>query len=146
VWPECKTKWLMLVVCIVSGKYTERVISGQTFLGTVRHFCWHTDSLVAVDTHECTGFWCRPASILRLEQDRQCMYDVTFDARWQNQCWRGKARSITYFNVCVRAHMGVVARACACALVALLIQNAKRMRHIVICGVSGSTTFFDGIS
>jgi hypothetical protein len=39
---------------------------------------------------------------------------------------------ITYF--CVRARVDV------------LIQHAKRMRHLVIRGLSGSTTFFDIIS
>jgi len=33
-----------------------------------------------------------------------------------------------------------------CVSVALVIQHAKRMRNIVNCGLSGSTTFFHGIS
>ena len=41
--------------------------------------------------------------------------------------------------------VGVRARYCACARVALLIQRATR-RHIVICGLSGSITLFDSIS
>jgi hypothetical protein len=41
--------------------------------------------------------------------------------------------------------VGARARVCACASVALLIQHATRMRHI-ICGLSGSTTFIDIIS
>ena len=44
-----------------------------------------------------------------------------------NQCCRGKAKNITYLCVCVRA--------CVCpgawVHVALFIQNATRMRHIV---------------
>jgi hypothetical protein len=38
------------------------------------------------------------------------------------------------------------ARECAFARVALLIQHATRMRHIVIGGLSGSTILFDIIS
>jgi hypothetical protein len=33
-----------------------------------------------------------------------------------------------------------------CVFVALVIQHAMRMRHTVICGSSGSTTFFNIIS
>jgi hypothetical protein len=39
-------------------------------------------------------------------------------------------------------HVGARALACVCRRVALLIQHATR-RHIAICGLSGSTTFFD---
>ena len=35
------------------------------------------------------------------------------------------------------------AEACACALVALLIQHATRTRQTIICGLSGSTKFLD---
>ena len=51
--------------------------------------------------------------------------------------------------VCVRVCvcMDARARACACARVAVLIQHATRMRHIVFSFVaSGSTIFFDVIS
>jgi hypothetical protein len=48
-----------------------------------------------------------------------------------NHCRRGKAISITYSE---------------CVFVALSIQHAKRMRHIVICGLSGSTKFIHIIS
>ena len=46
-------------------------------------------------------------------------------------CCSGKAISITYYE---------------CVLVALDIQNAMRMRHIVICDLSGSIVFFHIIS
>jgi hypothetical protein len=56
----------------------------------------------------------------------------------QNHCCCGKAISITYFLcvhaiACVRACGCPGARACACAcvLVALLIQHATRLRHVV---------------
>ena len=47
----------------------------------------------------------------------------------------------------VRAGVGVDVRAlaCACACVALLIQQ-ETLRHIAICGLSGSTIFFNVIS
>ena len=49
--------------------------------------------------------------------------------------------------LCVRASQGmragvsVRARVCACARVALLMQHAMH-RHIIICSLSGFTTFF----
>jgi hypothetical protein len=42
-----------------------------------------------------------------------------------------KAKIIAYFQ---------------CVSVPLVIQNATRMRHIVICGLSGSTIFFPTLS
>jgi hypothetical protein len=57
-----------------------------------------------------------------------------------------------HLHVCVRAHaylrMRAWARGCrrVRARVVLLIQLAKRMLHIVICGLSGSPIFFDIIS
>jgi hypothetical protein len=53
------------------------------------------------------------------------------EARSRNHCCRGKAISITYSE---------------CVSVALAIQHAKRMRRIVICGLSDSTIFFHIIS
>jgi len=44
-------------------------------------------------------------------------------ARSCSHCCSGKAILITYFD---------------CVFVALVIQHAKRMRRIVICGLSGS--------
>ena len=35
---------------------------------------------------------------------------------------------------------------CVCVFVALGIQHAMRMHHIVICGMYGSTIFFNIIS
>jgi len=54
---------------------------------------------------------------------RQATY---IEARWRNHCCRGKARSFTYSY---------------CCFVALGIRNAMRMRHIVICGLSGCVKF-----
>jgi len=44
--------------------------------------------------------------------------------------------------LCVRAWVCM----CVRVSVALGIQHAKRVRHIVICGLSGSTVFFHIIS
>jgi hypothetical protein len=58
----------------------------------------------------------------------QAMYvERNIEARSRNHCYSGKAISITYSK---------------CAFLALVIQNAMRMRHIVICGPFGSTVFF----
>jgi len=55
-------------------------------------------------------------------------YNVTLGARSCGHCYRGKAISITG------------------TLVALGIQNAMRIRHIVIRGLSATTKFFHFIS
>ena len=44
-----------------------------------------------------------------------------------NHCCSGRAVSITHSE---------------CMFVALCIQHAMRMRHVVICGLLGSTVFF----
>jgi hypothetical protein len=49
------------------------------------------------------------------------------EERLSNRCCHGKAVTITYFE---------------CVFVALGIEHAMRMRHIVICGLSGSTLVF----
>ena len=75
----------------------------------------------------------------------------------RNHCGREKAISIGYFSVCVSARAwvsmrvracvrarvcvgsGERARGCSCANVVLLIQHARRMRHIVLSFVSSRT-------
>jgi len=63
----------------------------------------------------------------RVKEDRQCMLKGNIETRSCNICRSGKAVSIIY---------------CKCVFVALGIQHAIRMRHIVTCGLSGSTILF----
>ena len=58
------------------------------------------------------------------QPDRQYTY---IQARSCTHCCSGKAISIIYSG---------------CAFVALVIQQAKRMRHVVFRGLSGCTVFF----
>ena len=51
---------------------------------------------------------------------KQCTYNVNSNARSRNHCCSGKAVRITYSK---------------CVSVTMVIQHAKRMRHIVICGL-----------
>jgi hypothetical protein len=58
----------------------------------------------------------RPDTIRTLLQDRQCTYKRNTAACWRNNCCCGKAISITYSER---------------VFVALVIQQAKRMCHII---------------
>jgi hypothetical protein len=84
--------------------------------------------------------WIHPAELLEKTQvaawrqslPNKTMYvQCNIEARSRNHCCSGKAISITYSE---------------CVFVALGIQRDMRMRQIVICGLSGSTTFFYIIS
>jgi hypothetical protein len=57
------------------------------------------------------------------------MYKRSIDARSLNNCCRGRTISVKY-SVCV------------CVSVALVIEHAKRMCHIVVCDLSDSTIPF----
>jgi len=65
---------------------------------------------------------------LNKTQDRQCTYKSNIKARSRNRYYRGKATSITYSD---------------CVSVVLVFQHAMPMSHIVICGLSSCTMFFD---
>jgi hypothetical protein len=67
---------------------------------------------------------------LQLMQTSQAIYNshITYiEAPSCNHCWRGKANIIT---------------PTACGFVAVVIQNAIRVRHIVVCGLHGYKIFF----
>jgi hypothetical protein len=57
----------------------------------------------------------------KVMQERPCMYKLNTEARSPNHCCIGKAISITYSK---------------CVSVALVIQHAKRMRHIILSSVA----------
>ena len=63
--------------------------------------------------------------------DRQCTYKRNIMARFGNHCYDGKAISIIQPE---------------CVFVALGIQHAMRMRHILICGIPQPKTYFHIIS
>ena len=63
---------------------------------------------------------------------KQCMYSVT-------------TKRVGVTNVPVERQL-VLHILCVCVCVALGIQHATRMRHIVICVLSSSTLFFHIIS
>jgi len=66
------------------------------------------------------------------KQERRCTNTITLGCvRVTLLQWKSNNTSITHYE---------------CVFVALLIQHAKRLRHIVICGLSGSTVFYHIIS
>jgi hypothetical protein len=65
-------------------------------------------------------------SLYSLARQVMCVYRNT-TARSRNHCCSGKSVTITYSE---------------CEFVALGIQHAKRMRHIVVCGLPDSTIFY----
>jgi len=58
-------------------------------------------------------------------------YNVTFEAHSCHHCGSGKTISTVYDE---------------CVFAALVIQHAKRMRYIFVCGLSSSIIFFHIIS
>jgi hypothetical protein len=66
-----------------------------------------------------------------IKEERQCTYKRNTEARFGNHCYDGKAISIIQPE---------------CVFVALCIQHAMRMRHILICGIPHPKTYFHIIS
>ena len=79
-----------------------------------------------------------------VQPDRQCTYNVT-KRRVHEIITVVEMQLVLHISVCVLAsacvYVGARTLACTCACVALLTQHATR-RRIVICGPSGSTTFW----
>jgi hypothetical protein len=66
-----------------------------------------------------------PLEYLGEKQERQCRYILDIEAFSRNHCC--SVENIITYSKCGSAAVG--------------IQHAKRMRHIVVCGLSGSTIF-----
>jgi hypothetical protein len=81
-----------------------------------------------VVTLQCSVNTC---CVALFKQERHWIYKRNNEMRSCNHCCSRKAISITYYE---------------CVFVALGIQNKMRMRHIVICDLTGSTIFFHIIS
>ena len=86
-------------------------------------------------SHPSYSFYnCSPRHTLRDQEhwfevirNRKCTYKRKNEVRSCNHCYSGKAITFTY-SVCV-------------FFVALVIQHAMRMRHIVNCGLPRSTIY-----
>jgi len=114
---ECN--WVLCIVLLPTIPSIFAVILDQQLSNGVPQ---HTVSWACV-TH---------TSVKNYEQTRQALYvQRNNEARSCNHCWGGKAIDITYSK---------------CMSVALGIQHVMSMRHIVVCGLSGSTIFFQVIS
>ena len=96
-----------------------------------------TLSHIASQVHSVTRFGIVP----KLEDEKKDLWTVISEIREKkgnvrkryscNHCCSGRLISITYSE---------------CVSLALCIQHAMRMRHVVICGLLRSTIFFDIIS
>jgi hypothetical protein len=73
-------------------------------------------------------------SVSRTGQETQCTYNVTL---------RGvRATVVVVVKECVLHNLSVCVCVCVCVFIALGIQHAMRMHHIVTCDLSRSTMFF----
>ena len=89
-----------------------------------------------IQVHECCppprlAASVSPSHQTQYKKDRQCMYKHNNGVCLCYHCSSGKAISITYSE---------------CVSVALVIQHATYMHHIVTCGLSDATVLFHIIS
>jgi hypothetical protein len=77
----------------------------------------------------------RPVALhsIRYENQRHCYVQHNNKANSCNHCCSGKAISITYSEFGFECQCVCV---CVCVCVALVVQHAKRMRHIVLSSVA----------
>jgi hypothetical protein len=88
-----------------------------------------------------------------LTRHAMCVWRKT-EARLRNHCCSGKAVSITSFSVCACAcellracgRSGAWACLCTCVHVALVVQHANRVRHIVKSLVTPLPPYFSTLS
>jgi len=104
-----------------SGKAISVTYSECVSVALVIQHAMRMRHIVICGLHGSTIFTLR----LCYNQHTQCTYSN--EAGSFNHCCSGKAISVTYSE---------------CVSVALVIQHAMRMRHIVICGLHGSSTIF----
>ena len=92
------------------------------------------------DNVRITQYWrASTKSFLPLKSNKYCRFTRAFSHLGALACLR--VCTCSYARVCECICAGAWGYACACSRVVLLIQHAKRMRHIFICNLSRFTIF-----
>jgi len=97
--------------------------------------CIMRDTLTVLITVMWSTRNCSLAAYIKYWQGKQFRHKRDTVARSFKHCYSGKAISITYYE-CVSV----------CVCLALVIRHEACVRHIVICGLSGSTMVFSTLS